>query len=145
VVGNGDGRSVARDRGRKGKRRRIIYLSCLPRPSVRSFVRIWICPMWIYRESQREPFSIQSVKSTSKNHTVFHRRGRSRRDRVSSIATRQQSECLITNIGVSLCMSARSGVIQDAKIISIIIILLIVEEILFHATSIKRKRKIFIR
>ena len=28
-----------------------------------------------------KPFSIQSVKSTSKSHTVFHRRGRSRRDR----------------------------------------------------------------
>jgi len=124
---------VARDRGRKGKRRRIIYLSCLPRPSVRSFVRIWICAMWIYRESQREPFSIQSVKSTSKNHTVFHRRGRSRRDRVSFIATRQRSECFTTDM-VFRCMCVRVYVLVASKmlpikIMLIIIILVIVQEI----------------
>lgn len=97
VSGTGGGRGEVRRRrrGRKGeeKGRReeelYIFLACLPRLSVRSFrFGYGYAPDggYIGRESQGEPFSIQSVKSTSKSHTVFHRRGRSRRwDRASFV------------------------------------------------------------
>ena len=73
-------RKRERDEGReREKEKDYISLVSHVRPFVQSFSGYGcgladISAPW-------KPFSIQSVKSTSKSHTVFHRRGRSRRDR----------------------------------------------------------------
>lgn len=97
--GPGVGRSATRDRDGKerGEKKNYISLACLPRLSVRSTVVslwIWICvrsALGEYIGRATEPFSIQSVKSTSKSHTVFHQRAVDRA-RASFVAIRHRSE-----------------------------------------------------
>lgn len=86
-------RSRDRDTGEGGEEELYISLVTPLSPSIRSFVRsvgrFGSNMDMLGMDISEEPGShFQSVKSTSKSHTVFHRRGRSQRDRASFIVSR---------------------------------------------------------